>query len=94
VLDDSADLTKIAVQTARFFAAESCNACPPCTVGTSETHRLFLTLEQRTGDPQTTVLKIREFCEMMKHRGQCAHNRSAALSLLSLLDRFPEAFQR
>ncbi len=93
VLDDSADLAKVAVETARFFSAESCNACPPCTIGTSETHRLFQKLEQRTTDSQKTVLKIREFCEMMKYRGQCAHNRSAALSLLSLLDRFPEAFR-
>jgi NADH:ubiquinone oxidoreductase subunit F (NADH-binding) len=34
-----------------------------------------------------SIAKIKELCEMMKFRGNCAHNRSAAFSILSLLRR-------
>jgi NADH-quinone oxidoreductase subunit F len=92
VLDDSSDIPTVAVEISKFFAAESCEACPPCTFGTSETHRLFLELKKKPQNSAETVLKIREICEMMKFRGQCAHNRSAAHTLLSLLNHFPTAF--
>jgi len=86
VLDDSTNLKEIAVETLSFFSRESCGACPPCTMGTAELHRLF----QSTS--QDRILKIREFCEMMKYRGQCAHSRAAAQTSLSFLNRFPQVF--
>lgn len=89
VVDDSADIAQLAIDTAAFFARESCGACPPCSFGTSECHKLFL---EMTRSSDNTLLKIREICEMMKVRGSCAHNRAAAFSLLSFLEGFPEAF--
>jgi NADH-quinone oxidoreductase subunit F len=83
VIDDSADLRKIAVETLSFFSRESCGACPPCVLGTAELHQLF-------SMDRPDVLKIREFCEMMKYRGQCAHSRAAALTSLSFLNQFPQ----
>ncbi len=94
VVDDSSDLKKVAVDTARFFAEESCGACPPCSFGTSQTLRLFeqiLSNGDRTSEK--CILKIREICEMMKLRGQCAHNRAAAMTHLSFLNHFPEVFR-
>jgi NADH-quinone oxidoreductase subunit F len=92
VIDDSTDIRKMAVEVADFFARESCGACPPCTIGTSETHALFQNLLKNPENSAKILLKIREFCEMMKCRGSCAHNRAAALTFLSLLTHFPDIF--
>jgi len=86
VIDDSADLAQVAVETLAFFARESCGTCPPCVTGTKELHRMF---QSNSAD---RILKIREFCEMMKYRGQCAHSRAAALTSLSFLSQFPQVF--
>ncbi|MCI0602176.1 SLBB domain-containing protein [bacterium] len=85
VIDDSSDLRQVAVQTLSFFMRESCGVCPPCFIGTQELHKLFQV-------QRSDVLKIREFCEMMKYRGQCAHSRAAALTSLSFLNQFPQVF--
>ncbi|HSP07876.1 MAG TPA: NADH-ubiquinone oxidoreductase-F iron-sulfur binding region domain-containing protein [Acidobacteriota bacterium] len=92
VVDDSTIIPNLAVEVSSFFARESCGACPPCTIGTSEVHKL---LQQIAADPaaaRQNILKIREFCEMMKPRGSCAHGRSAAFTVQSLLEGFPDAF--
>lgn len=86
VIDDSANLAEVAVETLSFFMRESCGACPPCTMGTAELHKLF------QSQSSNRILKIREFCEMMKYRGQCAHSRAAALTSLSFLSQFPQVF--
>jgi NADH-quinone oxidoreductase subunit F len=94
VVDDSSDLKKVAVDTARFFAEESCGACPPCSFGTSQTLQLFeQILSSGNRSAAKSILKIREICEMMKLRGQCAHNRAAAMTHLSFLNHFPEVFR-
>lgn len=92
VVDDSAEIAQLAIDTASFFARESCMACPPCSFGTSECLRMLSEIKLKKIDPQKGVLKIRENCEMMKYRGSCAHNRSAAFTILSFLEGFPEAF--
>ena len=86
VMDDSADLRKIASQTMQFFMNECCGACPPCSIGTAELHKHF---EMNRLD----ILKIQEFYEMMKHRGQCAHCRAAAQTSVSFLNQFPQIFK-
>lgn len=92
VIDDSTNMKQVAVEVSAFFARESCGACPPCTIGTSETHKLFQAFAEDTQDGEMIILKIKEFCEMMKFRGSCAHNRAAALNFLSLFKHFPEIF--
>ncbi len=92
VIDDSVNLYEFATETLGFFARESCGACPPCTLGTKELQNLFLGTGPDNSGRSQRVLKIREFCEMMKYRGQCAHSRAAALTSLSFLDRFPQLF--
>lgn len=85
VIDDSSDLRKIAAETLSFFMRESCGVCPPCSLGTTQLHTLFAA-------ERMDILKIQEFCEMMKYRGQCAHSRAAALTSLSFLNQFPQVF--
>jgi NADH:ubiquinone oxidoreductase subunit F (NADH-binding) len=36
VLDDTACMVRVALETSRFLAAESCGQCPPCKVGSTE----------------------------------------------------------
>lgn len=92
VVDDSVAIRTLAAEVSSFFAREACGACPPCTIGTAEVHKL---LQQMAADPATgkgNILKIREFCEMMKPRGSCAHGKSAAFTVQSLIEGFPDAF--
>jgi NADH-quinone oxidoreductase subunit F len=85
VIDDSTSLLKLAESITGFFAQESCKTCPPCTIGTQETHRLIQELSNSEKIQPEKISKIRELCEMMKFRGNCAHNKSAAFSILKLL---------
>lgn len=88
VLDDSSNPWKVAVEVSDFFARESCGTCPPCKIGTAEIHRLFQHMANDSADREKLLLKIKEFCEMMKFRGNCAHDRAAALTVLSLLNHY------
>jgi NADH-quinone oxidoreductase subunit F len=92
VLDDSADIGDVAIQAADFFARESCGTCPPCTLGTAECLRLLRETKEGVVNSEKSLLKIRDFCEMMKFRGNCAHDRAAAFTLLSILNQFPDSF--
>jgi NADH-quinone oxidoreductase subunit F len=91
VIDDSTSLLKLAENITGFFARESCKTCPPCTIGTEETHKIFQELSIENRITSDKIGKIRELCEMMKHRGNCAHNKSAAFSILKLLNFVPPA---
>jgi NADH:ubiquinone oxidoreductase subunit F (NADH-binding) len=86
VIDDSTSLLKLAENISGFFARESCKTCPPCTIGTQESHKLFQELLATNRITSEKITKIRELCEMMKFRGNCAHNKSAAFSILRLLE--------
>ncbi|MCI0441651.1 SLBB domain-containing protein [bacterium] len=85
VIDDSTTMLDLAENISSFFMRESCRTCPPCTIGTQETHALIQQMAEAKKPIAENIAKIKELCEMMKYRGNCAHNRSAAFSILSLL---------
>ena len=87
VVDDSTSMLDLAANISGFFMRESCRTCPPCTIGTQETHALIQQMAEAKKPIGGNIAKIKELCEMMKFRGNCAHNRSAAFSILSLLKR-------
>jgi NADH-quinone oxidoreductase subunit F len=87
VIDDSTTMLDLAENISSFFMRESCRTCPPCTIGTQETHTLIQQMAEAKKPIAESIAKIKELCEMMKFRGNCAHNRSAAFSILSLLRR-------
>jgi NADH-quinone oxidoreductase subunit F len=86
VIDDSTSLLKLGENITEFFARESCKTCPPCTIGTDETHKIFQEISLEKKITPEKIGKLRELCEMMKYRGNCAHNKSAAFSIMKLLD--------
>jgi NADH-quinone oxidoreductase subunit F len=85
VVDDSTTMLDLAESISSFFMRESCKTCPPCTIGTQETHNLIKQMSEAKKPIAANIAKINELCEMMKFRGNCAHNRSAAFSIQSLL---------
>lgn len=87
VVDDSTEILDLAENIGSFFMRESCRTCPPCTIGTQQTHALIKQMAEAKKPIAANIVKINELCEMMKYRGNCAHNRSAAFSILSLLKR-------
>jgi len=50
VLDDTACLVRVALETSRFLAAESCGQCPPCKVGSTEITNHLERIEHGDGD--------------------------------------------
>lgn len=84
VLDDSMDPLRTSVEISSFFERECCRACPPCTIGTAEVHRLFQEMQSGQDKP-SRIKQIKAMVDIMKYRGQCAHCPSAATSTLSLL---------
>jgi NADH-quinone oxidoreductase subunit F len=86
VIDDSTTTLDLAENISSFFMRESCRTCPPCTIGTQQTHTLIQQMAQAKKPLSENIAKIKELCEMMKYRGNCAHNRSAAFSILRLLE--------
>jgi NADH-quinone oxidoreductase subunit F len=88
VVDDSTTILDLAENISSFFMRESCRTCPPCTIGTQETHALIQQMAEAKKPIAANIAKINELCEMMKFRGNCAHNRSAAFTILSLLNRW------
>jgi len=85
VVDDSTTILDLAENISSFFMRESCKTCPPCTIGTQETHAFIQQMAEAKKPIAANIAKINELCEMMKFRGNCAHNRSAAFSIQSLL---------
>lgn len=85
VIDDATTMMDLAENISSFFMRESCRTCPPCTIGTQETHALIHQMAELKKPIAANIGKINELCEMMKFRGNCAHNRSAAFSIQALL---------
>lgn len=86
VVGASCDALCVLDSLAAFFERESCGQCPPCTVGTATLHRIA----RATRDGLARAKDLKEFGEaafFMKDHGYCAHCRTAASSVGSVLER-------
>lgn len=77
----------VAASVAAFFEREACGQCPPCSVGTARLATILRCVE--AGQARTADLGfLAEAAGFMADHGYCAHGRTAAVVVGSLLRRF------
>ena len=84
VVGASTSRRDVLVSLARFFERESCQQCPPCTIGTASLHRIARAAVSGTA-------RARDFADagdvsgFMSGHGYCAHCRTGATVVGGLL---------
>lgn len=87
VLGEDVCPLRAAVSLAAFFEREACGQCPPCTMGTANLARILRDLEGG-GARAADLGHLGEAAGFMAQHGYCAHSRTAASCLTSLVARF------
>ncbi len=93
VLGESASIPSVALQTARFFAGESCGQCTPCREGTAMMELLLR--RHCKGEGGTGELELLErLCRTIEGSCLCALGDAAARAILTMITRFRDEFNR
>jgi NADH:ubiquinone oxidoreductase subunit F (NADH-binding) len=74
----------VLVSLARFFERESCQQCPPCTIGTASLARIARAQAAGTAKARELV-DARDVAGFMSGHGYCAHCRTGAAVVSGLL---------
>jgi NADH-quinone oxidoreductase subunit F len=77
----------VAASLAAFFEREACGQCPPCVVGTQNLARVVRLLASGRARSED-LAHLGEAAGFMSQHGYCAHGRTAATAVTSLLGRF------
>lgn len=92
VLDDSADMVKVAHRLMQFYQNESCGKCTPCREGTRWAVQMLARIEAGGGtiwDLET----LHEICNMIAASPFCPLAIGAAPPILSALEEFKSEFE-
>jgi NADH-quinone oxidoreductase subunit F len=93
VMDDTADMVKVATRLMQFYQNESCGKCSPCREGTRWIVQILSRIEAGGGvdkDLQTVI----ELCNSMAATSFCALAVGAAPPIISAIVEFKEEFER
>ena len=93
VLDETRDILNFALSLIHFFEHESCGKCTPCREGTFRARRLLEKIAYQLdteGDLERLILLL----QVMQDTSLCGLGQSVHVPILSLINRFPEAFQK
>jgi NADH-quinone oxidoreductase subunit F len=92
VMDDSADMVKVAHRLMQFYQNESCGKCTPCREGTRWVVQMLARLESGKGvfEDLSTIEKI---CHNMEMNSFCALAAGAAYPIISAIHEFKEEFE-
>jgi NADH-quinone oxidoreductase subunit F len=85
VVGESASRGDVLVSAARFFERESCQQCPPCTIGTASLHRIARAAAAGTARARDFA-DARDVAGFMSAHGYCAHCRTGAGVVSALLE--------
>lgn len=91
VMDDTADMVKVALRLMQFYQNESCGKCTPCREGTRWMVQILSRIEEGKGvfkDLET----ITEVCHSMAATSFCPLAPGAAPPLISAITEFKEEF--
>ena len=84
VVGDSIPRRDVLVALARFFERESCQQCPPCTIGTATLHRIARARAAGTARARD-IADAGDVAGFMSGHGYCAHCRTGAAVVGGLL---------
>jgi NADH-quinone oxidoreductase subunit F len=76
---------EVLASVARFFERESCQQCPPCTIGTASLARIARAEAAGTARPRDFA-DARDIAGFMSGHGYCAHCRTGAAVVGRLLE--------
>jgi NADH-quinone oxidoreductase subunit F len=93
VLDESTDMVKFALRIMRFYAHESCGWCIPCREGTTWLKKILTRFDEGGGRHEDVAL-LGELSKNMLGRTFCALGDAAAMPTISIVDKFPEDFEK
>lgn len=92
VMDDSADMVKVAHRLMQFYQNESCGKCTPCREGTRWTVQILNRIEAGKGTLQD-LQTITEVCESMAETSFCPLAVGAAPPVISAIKEFRNEFE-
>ena len=93
VMDETTDMVKVALRIMRFYAHESCGWCIPCREGTTWLRKILQRFVDGGGRREDVSL-LGELSKNMLGRTFCALGDAAAMPTISIVDKFPEDFER
>lgn len=91
IMDDTADMVKVANRLMQFYQNESCGKCTPCREGTRWVVQV-LTRIQNGGGTHSDLPVIQDVCKSMSETSFCPLAVGAALPIASAIKEFKEEF--
>jgi NADH-quinone oxidoreductase subunit F len=92
VMDDSADMVKVAHRLMQFYQNESCGKCTPCREGTRWTVQMLARIEAGRGTFDDLKV-IKEVCASMEANSFCPLAPGAAPPVVSAIHEFKGEFE-
>jgi NADH-quinone oxidoreductase subunit F len=92
VFDETRDLRDVLVRLTRFFADESCGKCYPCQLGTQRQYEIMQRVAAGEAQPDD-VSRLTDVGWTMADASLCGLGQTAASSVLSAMQLWPELFQ-
>ncbi|MCG6907885.1 MAG: SLBB domain-containing protein [Desulfobacteraceae bacterium] len=92
IMDETACMVDVAKFFMGFCCAESCGACVPCRVGTTQLHRL---LERITAGHGTAgdLARIEDLCDLVQNTSLCGLGQTAPNPVVSTLRYFRDEYE-
>lgn len=92
VMDDTADMVKVANRLMQFYQNESCGKCTPCREGTRWMVQVLSRIEEGKGT-FSDLKTINEVCDQMAANSFCPLAAGAAPPIVSAIKEFKEEFE-
>jgi NADH-quinone oxidoreductase subunit F len=92
VMDDTADMVKVATRLMEFYQNESCGKCTPCREGTRWVVQMLTRIEAG-GGTEHDLKKIEQVCNQMAADSFCPLAVGAAPPVLSAMAEFKSEFE-
>lgn len=92
VMDDTADMVKVAHRLMQFYQNESCGKCTPCREGTRWVVQMLARIE-RGGGVFEDLANIEQICNSMAATSFCALAVGAAPPIISAIQEFKSEFE-
>ena len=92
IMDDTACMVDVARFFMDFCRAESCGACAPCRVGTTQLYRLLCRITEGRA-ALTDLSRIEDLCDLVKTTSLCGLGQTAPNPVVSTLRYFRDEYE-
>jgi bidirectional [NiFe] hydrogenase diaphorase subunit len=92
IMDETACMVDVAKYFMGFCCAESCGACVPCRVGTTQLHRLLERIAAGRGTAED-MARIEDLCDLVQNTSLCGLGQTAPKPVVSTLRYFRDEYE-